>query len=354
VDRAVTEDDARVRGWVVGLGVSVALHALLALVAVRSPREAPTASVSSDRDGAIEVVMVIDHPGDHRTSSGGGGAEIGGVEDRPERDIVPAPRSGSEPPPAIDPATAGASGDGAASAPATLDGGGAVLGPAELEARRALPGGGVTVPEDLPSVRIAPPAPEIVPRAPVERRAADVEVAPDGDGKLVARKGDAVGRIAHDGSITFDRPSVVERSAGIAWGLFTLDPLPLIDTITGDDPKAPAKLAILKETCDLRARMRDAADAENMATALNELRPRLRAIWTDTRLTTEARRAELFRVWDGCADDDRGSNARAIVIAFVSETIPAGHPDAFRPEELADLNRRRTSKAEFAPYRAAR
>jgi hypothetical protein len=69
-----------------------------------------------------------------------------------------------------------------------------------------------------------------------------------------------------------------------------------------------------------------------------------------------ARRAALFELWDETIEAgdelavEAGRAARTLVIGFIRARLPAGGPDAYTADELAALNRRRQSKAIFAPY----
>ena len=227
-----------------------------------------------------------------------------------------------------------------------------------LEEARALPGGGVRKLDPLPTIQIRPPGPQLIRRRAatgVARKQPD-GIRPTGEGTYEVRHEDAVAHIAHDGSITFEDPTVIEQAAKIAVGLARINPIPLIHAASGEDSAAGAKLKILKKTESLRASMRDRAERENLGFALRALRPRLREIWGDNDRSVADRRRSLFAAWDECAEEGpaevvrAGQAAREIVLAFIAKTIPADHPDAFTSEEIEALNRERASRGRFEPY----
>ena len=216
----------------------------------------------------------------------------------------------------------------------------------------------------LPSIRILPPTPELVVGPPtVTGRDRSLgtgvdELKSTGAGHYEARQGPAVGRIAPDGSIRFDDPSAAETAAAIGLGLVQLNPLPLINTIVGEDSRTADKLAIMEKTAELRQQMKDAATRERLKRSLNELRFRLEMIWNETEVEVRERRRSLFGVWDDCAEDGNtailGASraARKIIVEFINEQLPVGSAHAFAESELAELNRGRRSRARFDPYRA--
>jgi hypothetical protein len=105
-----------------------------------------------------------------------------------------------------------------------------------------------------------------------------------------------------------------------------------------------------------RQRAASAPGAENAtARALRALPAVLEALWSERARPAAERRRLLFALWDEC---DEGSDpaapasaARAVVLAFIARTLPAGSPDAYAPAELAALNQIRQSQARFEPYR---
>jgi hypothetical protein len=92
------------------------------------------------------------------------------------------------------------------------------------------------------------------------------------------------------------------------------------------------------------------ADDERLGTeAVYHMSTRLEAVWHDGR-SAEARRADLFRMWDECNASRYGVEARATILGFIRRRLPRGSPDAYPPNELGRLNDRRTSAEQFDPY----
>jgi hypothetical protein len=86
------------------------------------------------------------------------------------------------------------------------------------------------------------------------------------------------------------------------------------------------------------------------------MRRHLDRVWARTDLPLAAKKEALFELWDDGAEDgdamlvEAADRARALVIGFVRSRLPAGSPGAYQKAELEALNRRRTSRARFAPY----
>jgi hypothetical protein len=123
----------------------------------------------------------------------------------------------------------------------------------------------------------------------------------------------------------------------------------------GQDPYASKKLAFLDSTRDERVQL-GAAHREQQLRRTSEIMQRNLALLWQRVTEPAARRAALFELWDEAieAGDERaveaGRAARKLVIGFIRARLPAGGPDAYADDELAALNRRRQSKATFAPY----
>jgi len=94
-------------------------------------------------------------------------------------------------------------------------------------------------------------------------------------------------------------------------------------------------------------------------------------IWSDAERTALQRRERLFQRWDECVEamsvdvkgfgdaakssldelrEKAGGEARASIEAFIRRHLPKGSEDAYTPEELRELNRRRHSEERFDPY----
>jgi hypothetical protein len=194
-------------------------------------------------------------------------------------------------------------------------------------------------------------------------------------------EGAFVARVAPDGRVSFDdrssigvRVHIPDRSDLKRWLRDPLNesesndglPPPLIEgrfemtdlvmRAVGQDPYSARKMALLDRTRD-----------ERMAMALTENRARLRAallrtpanldrLWRAPGSSLAAKRRLLFTLWDECAEagsDEVVATARAVratIEAFIRRRLPSGSGDAYGTDEIAELNRRRTSRARFAPY----
>ncbi|HWO19594.1 MAG TPA: hypothetical protein VNO30_12495 [Kofleriaceae bacterium] len=123
----------------------------------------------------------------------------------------------------------------------------------------------------------------------------------------------------------------------------------------GQDPYASKKLAFLDSTRDERVAMGNAHREQQLKKTTQIVQRNLDQLWqrvTDPR----ARREALFELWDEVVESgdeatvEAGRAARRLVVGVIRARLPAGGPDAYTAEELAALNRRRHSKATFAPY----
>jgi hypothetical protein len=123
----------------------------------------------------------------------------------------------------------------------------------------------------------------------------------------------------------------------------------------GQDPYAARKLAFLDATRDERVQIGRKHRSAQLALTPQIVLRSLQSLWAATP-EPAARKQALFELWDDCVEDGdpevvaAGEAARRMVIGFVRGHLPAGGPDAYTPAELAELARRRHSKAVFAPY----
>jgi hypothetical protein len=123
------------------------------------------------------------------------------------------------------------------------------------------------------------------------------------------------------------------------------------------DPYLPQKLRILEETREERWVLRRAHDERVMQRALDDLPRYLDAVWSERRWSAADRRRLLFALWDEAAEEGNqllragGAEARRIIEEFVAYRLPPGSRHAFHAGELARLNRLRSSRQAFAPYR---
>lgn len=122
----------------------------------------------------------------------------------------------------------------------------------------------------------------------------------------------------------------------------------------GIDPYASKKLAYLDSTRDQRVQIGQRHRAKQLEQAVVIMKANLDRVWSLP--TPQARREALFELWDECAETGSeemiaaGREARKLVIGVIRARLPAGSADAFTAADLGALNRKKQSKATFAPY----
>ena len=118
----------------------------------------------------------------------------------------------------------------------------------------------------------------------------------------------------------------------------------------GSDPRQSERRWLMSRTQAFRDSASDAAVQTQAATAGRSVRGRLQRILDDEARPIESRRAQIFRTWDQCSEEEVGLATRRAIIAFVRERLPAGSANAFTSSEIARLNGGRRSTEAFAPY----
>ena len=229
---------------------------------------------------------------------------------------------------------------------------------AVVPAETATGGGPVALP-GLPSIRggvgpSTPPAPQAERRAKEPwRREIVARLQPLAGGRLGYRDTEFTAEIGRDGTVEFfDKHAF---SDGVSTTI-KVDVTDMLMRAAGDDPYRVAKERFLSATRVLRAQMARKWDDEMLENSVWDMKDRLRALWADGIRPASDRRADVFQLWDECAERGRPERlaasraVRATIIGFVNDTLPQGSADAFSADELADLNDRRRSKASFRPY----
>lgn len=124
----------------------------------------------------------------------------------------------------------------------------------------------------------------------------------------------------------------------------------------GQDPYLSDKLRWMDATREERAAI-GATHRRRQLDAVDQImRKHLTALWARRDLDLAAKRAALFELWDDGAEDgdaavvEAAQRTRAQVIGFIRARLPAGSAGAYTAAELDAFNRRRTSRARFAPY----
>ena len=112
-----------------------------------------------------------------------------------------------------------------------------------------------------------------------------------------------------------------------------------------------------EQTAGFLAALAHANEWRTIRDALDTLPRYLAQILDDRRLSLAQRRRVLFLLWDEMAEaEDRergwaGTEARAIIDAFIRKRLPDGGPNGYSPDELAAFNRTRRDGIRFDPYR---
>jgi hypothetical protein len=124
----------------------------------------------------------------------------------------------------------------------------------------------------------------------------------------------------------------------------------------GEDPYQSDKLLWMDQTRDERVQIGRVHRERQLKRADEIMRRHLDRVWARTDLRLAEKKEALFELWDDGAEDgdamliEAAGRARTLVIGFVRSRLPAGSPGAYTRAELEALNRRRTSRARFAPY----
>lgn len=137
---------------------------------------------------------------------------------------------------------------------------------------------------------------------------------------------------------------------------------------------ATDKRELLERTSELRVALAVSWNVELLKHRFVALEAELLDIWSDQRRTRVARKELLFQLWDDCdetfaldpgdipmqalgiidaARADTAVRARRLIEAFLRRHAPGGSPSMFTAQELDDMNRRRTSRERFDPYRSS-
>ena len=213
-----------------------------------------------------------------------------------------------------------------------------------------------------------PPLPRVLPSPmpglpPPRARGAQVDPLASGGWSVSTGAAGWSAQVGPDGRIQFDGRALgagagVDPVLGLlAWLQF--DSTDAAMRAARQDPYLAAKLRLMDESRAERMRMRAAHDEEVMARAIDDLPAYLAAVWSVQAWSPAERRRVLFALWDEAAEDGNellragGAAARATIERFIAARLPPGSRHAYRADELAALNRLRTSRAPFAPYRRA-
>ncbi len=345
--------------WLAVMGVSIAAHALV-IVALPPPRQpqpevapAPVVTLEAVEAPVMEVVPfeVVVVP-----ATSGGAAPAGGQARATAR--VASSRAGA--------ATATATETAAPTTSNAFRMRYPSLAGADRPAEAAPAEVDFSVPVSMIAAIIDKPSPGI----------------PAPTGELVANKDGTytkddvayVATIAADGTVKFDdKPNLRVRLAlprlkdlkrllaegdGVDLPIITgsFDVTDAVMRLAGQDPYQAKKLAFLDRTRDERVEIGRKHRAEQLEHAEAYVLANADELWTRAEFSIEDKRALLFELWDECAETgsdelvDAGDRARAALLRFIAVHLPAGSADAYTADEVKRLDRKRHSRAHFAPY----
>jgi hypothetical protein len=144
------------------------------------------------------------------------------------------------------------------------------------------------------------------------------------------------------GSKAFGSPS------GVGIGVGVSDPGRVANRLATGKPQDNAEARkLLSDTLSLRDHLRLEHAREQVQLALRRLRAALDKIWSAAG-SLEAKQERTFALWEQCAEDTSGEEARSQIEAFLRGQQQSGHC-LYDSAHLARLNARRTGKRAFAP-----
>lgn len=176
----------------------------------------------------------------------------------------------------------------------------------------------------------------------------------NGDGTYAYAQHGFSAVIERDGTVVFDNDIPIGAFTGT---LVSFDLTEAVMLLHGDDPFLADKLHFLKRTGSMRAQMCAEAQKDSLDVAVRSLRRDLARIFADPSRSLSQKKKLLFALWDQCAEGDSNPSvakaaamARATVLGFIREKLPARSEDRYQEEEIAELNRGRISRELFRPY----
>lgn len=141
--------------------------------------------------------------------------------------------------------------------------------------------------------------------------------------------------------------------------------------LAGEEQFRTLKTQILRQTADLRMQMARSWSKKQIRAQLAALSTQLKTAWERPSWSLERRRKTLFLLWDECEEPPgdeagvrnvedtldqartaAGAKARAMIVRFIREELPADSDEAYPAAELRALNGIRVSRQRFAPYAA--
>lgn len=138
--------------------------------------------------------------------------------------------------------------------------------------------------------------------------------------------------------------------------------------LAGEEQFRGMKAKILRQTAELRMQLARSWSKKQIRTQLAALSTQLKTAWERPGWSGERRRKQLFDLWDECEEtvdepdtagvDETldharaaaGKKARAMIVRFIREELPADSDQAYPAAEVRALNGIRVSRQRFSPY----
>lgn len=138
--------------------------------------------------------------------------------------------------------------------------------------------------------------------------------------------------------------------------------------LAGEEQFRGMKAKILRQTAALRMQLARSWSKKQIRTQLAALSTQLKTTWERPGWSGVRRRKQLFELWDECeeavgeldaagvdetldhARASAGERARAMIVRFIREELPADSEQAYPLAEVRALNGIRMSRQRFSPY----
>ena len=176
----------------------------------------------------------------------------------------------------------------------------------------------------------------------------DLHLVPDGSGGYRGSRPGYRFAISRDGRIDFKpEPAFAPKFIWYVGFFWSFDIVDIIERVRNRDVYWYDQALVLKLTDPLRERLRDEVAAEDRRQALKDAMKRLAGIWSRTDMSDLEKRRVIFALWD---ETEEGASLRGEIVRYVQTELPRGSGRDYPADEIARLNRERTSQAPFSPY----
>jgi hypothetical protein len=221
----------------------------------------------------------------------------------------------------------------------------------------------------LPGIHMNAPSEKAAPLLGTPQSEPSIAAPKELDLHVVVGRSGVTMHLAEDGSIAgFSDPSsgthvglaeyaaIGDKGGGIAPSIMgKFDLTDRLMRAMGQTTYRYEKHRLAEETREERICRMKAAQQRNEREALYRLSGQLEALWNESS-PAELKRNLLFALWDECRDEAPDAGAvsalayQVTIESFIRKHLPQGSALAFTNNELASLNRHRTSTRRFDPY----